>query len=106
MIKLPAFSILACLVFSCATPAPDRPMATADPDRAYPVLGHLKTKDFHVTISSGPGDIVYTVKKQSGEIIIKNIGIDVIQANFPDIHRILDTSYADRNGRILDARVE
>jgi hypothetical protein len=101
-----AFLILACFALSCTPATPVQPIVNQDREREYPVLGHLKTRDFHVTISSGPNDVVYTVRKHSGEILLKNASMDELVADHPDIQRILDTSYADRNGRVLDARVE
>jgi len=72
------------------------------------VIGHLKSRDKVITIMSGPGSPLYTVKDKDGTILAEAISENELYAKFPNIGVVMEYGFAangDKPGAWSDARV-
>ncbi len=65
-----------------------------------PLIGYLETKDRVITVVGGSK---YTVKTKTGKVLAENIGLDKLQARFPDLYKLVDGSVA-REGKLSAVR--
>ena len=59
-------------------------------------------KDSTITVSSSPDGPVYTVKKSSGEIIVKDVALEEVQAKLPKVHKFIEKATAGKDWAGLD----
>ena len=87
-------------------PATETSAAKKSPEvNRLPVIGHLETRDKVVTIQSGPNGLLYLVKTKDGKILHENLSEEQLKAQAPEIHELIKTSVAGKDGVYMDGRV-
>jgi len=73
------------------------------PDRgsAHAVIGHLKTRDRIITISTGPSGLCYTVKARDSKVLAEELAEDELYSRFPELKEVLDRGLAGDDARLL-----
>src|SRR5437899_1000741 len=66
--------------------------AAADPSASLPVVGHLETRGKRITIKAGPNGPVYFVKSKDGKVLAKDLTLEQLKAQAPDLHEFIKTS--------------
>jgi len=61
---------------------------------AYPVIGHLRTKNKFITIQTGPNGPLYTVEAKDGKILAVNLPAEKLYAEFPELRKVLEQGIA------------
>ncbi len=58
------------------------------------VIGHLETRDQVISITTGPGDPLYTIRSKEGQEIASHLTKEELAARFPDLHEKIEKSMA------------
>jgi hypothetical protein len=82
----------ASLVFA-EGPAAPQPKATATNAPPADTLGFIETRDRSIEIKAGDTGS-YTVRTKDGKILAERISASQLQAQFPQLHQILQYGYA------------
>ena len=89
--------VASALFCSCASdPAPG---SSSREDPLLPVIGHLELRDHLVTILSSTNGPVYTITTKDGRSVAVQLGMNELQARFPDLHERIKTSVAAGDAR-------
>ncbi len=72
-----------------------QPVQTENPGIELPVIVHLETRNEVAAIMSGREGLAYTVTTKDGEMLVRHLSERELQAELPNIHRLLKTSHAD-----------
>ena len=59
------------------------------------VIGHLKTRDQVISITTGPDGPLYTIRSKEGLEIALHLTIEELATRFPDLHVKIEKSLAD-----------
>ena len=59
------------------------------------VIGHLKTRDRVITITTGPDGPLYTINSKEGRLIALNLSGEELATRFPALHEKIEKSLAD-----------
>jgi hypothetical protein len=62
--------------------------------KATNVIGYLETRDRRIELKTGG---LYTVMTKSGKVIAENVTLKQLQANYPELHGVLQRSIASEN---------
>jgi hypothetical protein len=90
----------ASLVFA-EGPAAPQPKATSTNAPPADTLGFIETRDRSIEIKAGDTGS-YTVRTKDGKVLAERISASQLQAQFPQLHQILQYGYA----RNTDARLD
>jgi hypothetical protein len=87
---------------SPAVSTPD-PQGTLSPDHSSgrAVIGHLKTRDKVITILTGRGGPLYTVKTADGKVLAEQLPEHELYAKFPDLKEVVDRGLAGNDARLV-----
>ena len=61
---------------------------------ADPVIGHLQTRHFRVTISEGANGPHYTVQSTDGRQLAEQLRPDELAARWPELHQTIQSALA------------
>jgi hypothetical protein len=61
------------------------------------IIGHIVTRDHEVAMSAGDA-CQYTVRTRDGRVLAERVTARQLQTRFPDLHRVLNTGYAQWAG--------
>ena len=78
----------------------------AGPATSLPAIGHLRTRDRIITILSGEGGPVYTIRTTGGEVLFRELSEDDLRAELPEVHGLIKSAFAggdDPDGVVIDA---
>lgn len=64
------------------------------------IIGHLLDKDKLITIVSGNGGPVYTVKEVGGEILATGIPASILFARFPELKNVIEHGFAGNDASL------
>ena len=59
------------------------------------VIGHLKTRDQVISITTGPDGPLYTIRSKEGLEIAIHLTKEELATRFPDLHEKIEKSMAD-----------
>ena len=59
------------------------------------MIVHLETRDQVISITTGPGDPLYTIRSKEGQEIASHLTKEELAARFPDLHEKIEKSMAD-----------
>jgi hypothetical protein len=59
------------------------------------VIGHLKTRDQVISITTGPDGPLYTIRSKEGQEIAIHLTKEELATRFPDLHEKIEKSMAD-----------
>ena len=73
---------------------------------SLPAIGHLRTRDKIITILSGEGGPVYTIRTKEGEVLFRELSREDLAAEVPEVHWLIKSALAggdDPDGVVIDA---
>jgi len=73
---------------------------------SLPAIGHLRTRDKIITILSGAGGPVYTIRTRQGEVLFRELSQEDLRAKLPEVHWMIKSAFAGGDGSegvVIDA---
>ncbi|MBU6399824.1 MAG: hypothetical protein KGS61_05850 [Verrucomicrobia bacterium] len=74
-----------------ADPAPKSTPAEKTKPATVPVIGYLETRDRVIALKAGAK---YTVTTKAGKVLAEDIGLDKLQASYPDLYKLVNGAVA------------
>jgi hypothetical protein len=75
-------------------------LQTENTETKFPVIVYLETRGEVVAVMSGYKGTIYTVTAKDGEILGEELSEQELQAELPEIYRLVKTSYTGEEGKI------
>jgi hypothetical protein len=83
-----------------STPLARTTMAAGQRTTSPPIIGYLETRQHVVTLYT---DSLYSVATKDGKPVAEKVSLEFLQANFPELHRVIRTGVA-MDASIWDSR--
>ena len=86
---------MAVVVCGCEREGPAAVSAAADSAPGPVVVGRLQTRNYIVTMSTGPAGVLYTVSSLEGSVLAHELSLDRLRAEHPQAYESLKGMMAE-----------